>query len=122
MLPQGSREALQPWASRRNRLAVGKRLGRLLLRLSHFVIEDLSTKHQPLSNLFAHPQTRDQWDAYQLSKEQIEFYDRNGYVAGIPMLADDQVEHLRRELNELVDGPHPARHLFYEYNSNESTD
>jgi len=86
------------------------------------MIEDLSTKHQPLSNLFAHPHTREEWDAYQLSQAQIEFYDRNGYVAGIPMLADNQVEQLRRELNELVEGSHPARHLFYEYNSNESTD
>jgi hypothetical protein len=86
------------------------------------MIEDLSTKHQPLSNLFAQPHAREDWDAYRLSQEQIEFYDRNGYVAGIPMLADNQVEQLRRELNELVEGSHPARHLFYEYNSNESTD
>ncbi len=38
------------------------------------------------------------------------------------MLNDEQVDGLREELSALVDPSHPGRELFYEYNSNESTD
>lgn len=84
------------------------------------MIEDLSTYHQPVSNLFAHPRDASAWYRYGLTDEQIEFYNSNGYLAGIRMLTKAQVEVLRGELAELVDPDHPARHLFYEYNSNES--
>ena len=86
------------------------------------MVHDLSTEHHPVSSLFAQPLTIEEWDRYRLPEDQVEFYNRNGYVAGIPLLNDDQVEQLRTELDALVDASHPARHLFYEYNSNESTD
>src|SRR4029453_8914197 len=44
------------------------------------------------------------------------------YVVGIGMLEPRQVETLRKELDELFDSTHPGRSLFYEYNSNESSD
>jgi ectoine hydroxylase-related dioxygenase (phytanoyl-CoA dioxygenase family) len=84
--------------------------------------EDLSIKHHPLTNLFAWPGNSEQWDSYRLTDRQIDFYQENGYVAGIRMLNDDQVDTLRTELDALADSGHPSRELFYEYNSNESTD
>lgn len=83
---------------------------------------DLSTEHHPVSDLFVQPRTVEEWDRYRLSADQIEFYNQHGYLAGVPLLDDAQVEQLRAELNELVDPANPARHLFYEYNSNEATD
>jgi ectoine hydroxylase-related dioxygenase (phytanoyl-CoA dioxygenase family) len=86
------------------------------------MLEDLSTKHQPVTNLFAWPGNPEQWDQYRLSDQQIDFYEQNGFLAGIRMLSDEQVEILRDELNVLTDPSHSGRELFYEYNSNESTD
>jgi len=86
------------------------------------MLEDLSNKNHLLSDLFHRPRRRDEWDRYRLSNEQVHFYHRNGYLAGIRMLNDEQVDGLREELSALVDPSHPGRELFYEYNSNESTD
>jgi ectoine hydroxylase-related dioxygenase (phytanoyl-CoA dioxygenase family) len=86
------------------------------------MLEDLSTKHQPVTNLFARPGNPVQWDQYRLTDQQIDFYEQNGFLAGIRMLSDEQVEILRDELNVLTDPSHSGRELFYEYNSNESTD
>lgn len=84
------------------------------------MIEDLSTYHQPIGDLFAWPTSATEWNRYRLTEEQIEFYHSNGYLTGIRILSDEQVEQLRDELTELADPANPARHLFYEYNSNES--
>jgi ectoine hydroxylase-related dioxygenase (phytanoyl-CoA dioxygenase family) len=84
--------------------------------------EDLSTYHRPLKNSSAWPFTAAQMDQFRLTSEQVEFYKANGYLAGIRLLTDDQVEDLRAELAELLDPSNPQRHLFYEYHSNESTD
>src|SRR5207245_7890906 len=46
----------------------------------------------------------------------------HGYLTGIRMLREEQVEMLREELSGLVDHSHPQHHLFYEYHSNESKD
>ncbi len=84
--------------------------------------QDLSTRHEPVSNLFRQPATRAEWDRYRLSDEQLQFYRDNGYLAGVRLLDDAQVEQLRGELAELVNPAHPANKLFYEFNSNESAD
>jgi len=86
------------------------------------MLEDLSTRHQPVTNLFAWPGNPEQWNQYRLTDQQIDFYQQNGYLAGIRMLSDQQVEILRDELDLLTDPSHSGRELFYEYNSNESTD
>src|SRR6266550_1395188 len=85
-------------------------------------MQDLSKEHRPLLGIFSQANTRAEWDRHRLSAEQLEFYHENGYVAGIRMLDDDQVELLRNELTELVNLDHSGRRLFYEYNSNESAD
>lgn len=84
--------------------------------------EDLSLKHEPVSSLFPRPVTARDWAAHRVSDEQVRFFDEFGYLAGIPMLTSEQVEALRAELAELTNASHPGHHLFYEYNSNESTD
>ena len=86
------------------------------------MIEDLSTFHHLLTDLFPKPSTPEEWEQYRLRDEQIEFYLEHGYVAGIRMLDDAQVDALRAELSALADSKHTAHELFYEYHSNESTD
>lgn len=83
---------------------------------------DLSLHHKPISELFKHPTAAADWHQFQLSKDQIEFFHANGYLAGIRALDDKQIEVLRAELAQLIDPNHRGHELFYEFHSNESTD
>lgn len=85
-------------------------------------MQDLSTFHTQVSNLFRWPETRAQWDQYRLTAEQIEFYKEFGYVAGIKFLNEEQVAFLNEELIGLVDPDHPGNFLFHQFASNESPD
>ena len=82
---------------------------------------DLSQHHEPVSDLFAVPPAA-AWDQYRLTDEQVASYHRDGYLTGIKMLSEDQVEALRLELDSLMDPGHPGHNLFYEFHSNESPD
>ena len=84
--------------------------------------KDLSEFHEQVANLFPWPTTVEDWDQYRLSKDQIYFFNENGYLPGIKLLNEDQLEILRSELFQLVDPSLHDNSLFYEYNSNESTD
>lgn len=84
--------------------------------------KDLSEFHQQVSNMFPWPKTADEWDQYRLSNDQLYFFNENGYLPGIKMLNPDQLEILRDELFQLIDLTRHDNSLFYEYNSNESTD
>lgn len=86
------------------------------------MVEDLSVYHQPIGGLFTLPRSPEEWSQYRLSKEQVAFYHENGYLPGIRILNDEQVEQLRAELAGLLDPSHPGHHLFYEYHTNESKD
>ena len=81
---------------------------------------DLSCHHEPVSDMFPRPTTRDDWDRYRLSDEQVTSFAERGYVAGVPLLNVGQIERLRSELIDLFDSRHPSNDLFYEYHSNES--
>ena len=83
---------------------------------------DLSSHHAPISELFSQPIDLEDWNQYRLSNDQIEFFQANGYLAGIPILNDEQVDVLRKELAELIDPNHPGHNLFYEFHANESAD
>src|SRR5713226_3536144 len=83
---------------------------------------DLSKYHGPIGNLFTAPQTIENWQQYWLTEKQIEFFHTNGYLAGVRVLDDEQIEVLRAELAELIDPDHPGHDLFYEFHSNESAD
>jgi ectoine hydroxylase-related dioxygenase (phytanoyl-CoA dioxygenase family) len=84
--------------------------------------EDLSTRHEPVGDLFKLPRSPNEWARYSLSAEQVEFFREQGYVAGVRVLDDEQVERLRAELCELIEPSHPRHDLFYEFHSNESSD
>jgi ectoine hydroxylase-related dioxygenase (phytanoyl-CoA dioxygenase family) len=83
---------------------------------------DLSARHELISSLFSIPGSSEEWEHYRLTPEQVAFYHEYGYLAGIPMLNQEQVDLLRNELNDLVDPSNSSRSLFYEFHSNESCD
>ena len=82
---------------------------------------DLSIEHRTITNLFPLPATGNDWNRYRLANDQVEFFQREGYLAGIRVLNNEQIDILHRELAELIDPSHPGRELFYEFHSNEST-
>lgn len=86
------------------------------------LIQDLADKHQMVTRLFKLPKSSEEWDQYRLSEEQVLHFHEYGYLSGIKLLNEDQVEVLRKELAEIVDPKHPAHELFYEFHSNESDD
>jgi len=86
------------------------------------VTEDLSKYHRPIGTLLARTANAESLDRYRLSEEQVEFFRESGYLKGIRILSDEQVEILRGELEQLMNPAHPGRHLFHEYHSNESAD
>src|SRR5438128_335798 len=83
---------------------------------------DLSIYHNPITRLFKHLANREDWKQYRLTKEQVEFFHHQGYLVGLRILSDRQIETLRTELTELIDQKHPRHDLFYEFHPNESTD
>jgi ectoine hydroxylase-related dioxygenase (phytanoyl-CoA dioxygenase family) len=85
-------------------------------------MNDLSKKHQLISSLFQWPADEEEWEQYKLSKQQLEQFEELGYLSGIKMLDEEQVEELNKELTEIADPKHPAHELFYEFHSNESSD
>jgi ectoine hydroxylase-related dioxygenase (phytanoyl-CoA dioxygenase family) len=84
------------------------------------VVKDLSGIHSLISDLFTTPATESEWRQYALTKEQIDFFNSEGYIGGIKLLDDWQIERLRKELDEVAEPNHPSSHLFYEFHSNES--
>ena len=86
------------------------------------MIQDLSAWHEPVSKLFTRPQSPEEWLSYRLTDEQVEFYREEGYLAGVRVLRDEQVDVLRSELAERLDPNNDGNDLFYEYHSNESSD
>ena len=85
------------------------------------MVADLSTRHQPVGNLLANVHPSNPWQ-HRLSNDQVAFFHEHGYLAGVRLLSDQQVDVLREELAGLVDPAHPGNRLFYEYHSNESVD
>jgi len=86
------------------------------------ITKDLAEKHELISELFKQPQTKEEWDQYRLSDDQLAHFKEYGYVAGIKLLEENQIAVLRKELEELRDPKHPLHELFYEFHSNQSTD
>ena len=85
-------------------------------------IKDLAEYHELVSDLFKQPKSREEWDQYRLTDEQVAHFHEFGYLAGIKLLEDDQIEVLCQQLDEVMDPRHPAHQLFYEFHSNESED
>lgn len=83
---------------------------------------DLSLRHDLVGDLFSLPKSAAEWDKYRLTDEQVASFHENGYLAGVRLLDDAQVEQLRTELNDLFDPAADGNDLFYEYHTNESAD
>ncbi len=83
---------------------------------------DLSTQHRPISEMFPRPVTQSDWDRYRLSDEQVQFFHDQGYLAGIKLFDEDQIERLKNELSEFFEPGHDGQELWHEYHSNESPD
>jgi ectoine hydroxylase-related dioxygenase (phytanoyl-CoA dioxygenase family) len=71
-----------------------------------------------LGSLPAHKQD---WQQYCLSQNQVEAFHRDGFLAGVQVLDDHQVETLCTELAVLMEPSHRSHALFHEYQSNESS-
>lgn len=85
-------------------------------------IQDLANQHQLISDIFKMPNSKEEWNQYRLTNEQVEHFHEYGYLSGIKLLDESQIDVLRKELSEIVDPKHPAHSLFYEFHSNESED
>ena len=84
-------------------------------------VTDLSQSHAPVSDLLAEALRADP-EQYRLSDDQLRFFEEHGYLAGVRILDERQIEALRDELAEWFDPEHPGRELWYEYHTNESAD
>lgn len=86
------------------------------------MVPDLAARHEPITGLFP-PAPGSAEDArYRLTGGEVAFFHEQGYLAGVPVLDDEQVDALRAEMQALVDPAHPGHSLFYEFHGNESTD
>src|SRR6186713_2422051 len=85
-------------------------------------VKDLSTVHELVSDIFKWPATAAEWEEYKLSDEQVDFFNENGFLSGIKLLDEKQIEIIRNELAQIADPRHEGHELFYEFHSNESTD
>jgi len=86
------------------------------------MVADLAPRHELVSDLFTWPRTRAEWDQFRLSDEQVASYHEQGYLAGVKLLDERQIERLRGELQGLFDPRHEGHELWYEYHTNESAD
>lgn len=86
------------------------------------MLTDLSTVHKPLGALFNAGVDAAQLERFQLAGEQVEFFRENGYLKGVRILDEAQIDKLLADLPRLMDPELPENKLFYEFNSNESAD
>ncbi len=86
------------------------------------MISDLSNTHSLVSNLFTLPASPAEWAQYCLTPAQIAAFHAQGYLSGLRLLSDEQVDKLCIELSSLTDPAHPNHELFYEFHANESGD
>lgn len=85
-------------------------------------VVDLSSRHAPLTGLFDQLTHPDDWKRYQINDDQLAFFEEYGYLAGITVLNEAQVDALCVDLESLVDPAAPGNELFHEFHSNESID
>ncbi len=83
--------------------------------------KDLSQIHGMASNLISPLTDPADVDRWKLTPEQIQFYQENGYLSGIRLLDEAQVDHLRAELEPFFEPHHAGHELWYEYHTNESS-
>ncbi len=85
-------------------------------------ITDLSREHAPVSELFQQPASPDAWEPFILSRDQIDHFKEHGYLSGIRILSEAQIDALTKELAEISQPDHPGNGLYYEFHNNEAVD
>lgn len=85
-------------------------------------MEDLSHYHRPVGPLLSLNHLHQPLGGLALTLDQMSFFEENGFVSGIRLLNDTQVDLLLAELDSLMESASPGRDLFYEFHSNESED
>lgn len=80
---------------------------------------DLAAHDQPISDRFKLELSDDD---LQLTSEQLEHFQENGFVAGIQVFTEQQCDQLCEELAELTRPDHEGHEYWYEYHTNESVD
>jgi hypothetical protein len=85
-------------------------------------VKDLSTVHRLISDIFKWPASKQEWKQYELTDDQVHSFLQKGFLSGVPMLNEEQVQRINGELAAIADPAHPGNKLFYEFHSNESTD
>jgi ectoine hydroxylase-related dioxygenase (phytanoyl-CoA dioxygenase family) len=83
-------------------------------------MKDLAEIDGPISGLFQWPESKEAWEPYRLTDDQVAYFHEYGYVSEIPMLNEKQISTLRSDLNAIIDPNHEGHDLFYEFHSNES--
>jgi hypothetical protein len=83
---------------------------------------DYGLDSAPVGSLFEQPSTAEEWRQYALTPEQVAHFREFGYLTGVRLLSEAQVDALRGELQQLADPANPGNAYFYEYHSNESED
>jgi hypothetical protein len=83
--------------------------------------QDFSELHTPTGALGPQPAHQQDWQQYRLSRNQVDAFHRDGFLAGVQVLDDPQVDTLCAELAGLMDPAHSSHKLFHEYHSNESS-
>ena len=84
--------------------------------------KDLADYSHPISKMFVQPKTAKEWEQYMLSEEQVASFKKDGFVKGIKILTEEQVDLLNEELVKLQSLNEDEKKLFYHYESNESED
>ena len=85
------------------------------------MMKDFSELHAPTGALGPLPAHEQDWQQYRLRDEQVAAFHRDGFLTGVQVLDDHQVETLCAELAGLMETSHPSHELFHEYHSNESS-
>jgi ectoine hydroxylase-related dioxygenase (phytanoyl-CoA dioxygenase family) len=86
------------------------------------VQQDLSIFHYPTTDIFPKLSKAKDFERYGLKADQLKFFKENGYLAGMRILEDREIEILRAELADLMNPDYPGHSLYYEFHSNESDD
>jgi hypothetical protein len=72
-------------------------------------MEDLSQQHHPVGQLFGASASPEDALRHRLSPEQVQFFHEQGYLAGVRLLSDAQVDALGAEVAALAEPDHPRR-------------
>ncbi|HEX5153173.1 MAG TPA: phytanoyl-CoA dioxygenase family protein [Parafilimonas sp.] len=83
---------------------------------------DLADYSSPIAGIFHQPSNAKEWEQYILTEDQVKSFEENGFISGIQILTEEQVDILNDELVKLQSLTAEEKRLFYHYESNESED